>query len=55
MFYWKSDANAKWDNKKYTAIIPFNYANLSLKPIQMYKTNSRSGKNYKHWFNVMLR
>lgn len=33
-----------------TTIIPFNYTDISLKCLQIYKTNPRSGKNYRHLF-----
>lgn len=29
-----------------TTIIPFNYTDVSLKRLQIYKTDARSGKNY---------
>jgi len=46
------DGSAKQANKRLlTTIIPFNYTNVSLKCLQMYKTDQRSGKNHRHLFN----
>lgn len=44
------DGSAKHANKRLlTAIIHFNYTNVSLKWQQIYKTDPRPGKNYRLW------
>ncbi len=46
------DGSAKQANQRLlTNSIHFKYANASLKHLQIDKTDLRSGKNHRHWFN----
>jgi len=48
------DGSAKHANKRLlTTSSPFNYTHVSLKQLQMYKTDQRSGKHHRRLFNVL--